>query len=270
MRTRAHNSPENGTGQRSADAVGLFVAGVQKAGTTSLFAHFCEHPELETPTLKEPHFFDDESVDWNAPDYRRLHACFPDTASRGLRVDATPVSLFWPPSLGRIRSYNPEARLVLLFRDPIERAWSHWCMEYARGAERLPFAEAIRDGRKRLSDDQLSPSWRIHSYVERGLYAEQAARALALFPKTSILWLRSQDLLDRHGDVLAAISDFLGLGPFPDSGPRREFRRADIPYPSELSTQDIRFLAGLFRDDVARFAALTGLEVADWLTVRAD
>ena len=269
MRTTGQDSPGSVKRRRAEGVVSVSAAGVQKAGTTSLFAPFREHPELVTPNIKEPHFFDDESLDWNAPDCRRLHACFPDSPVSGLRVDVTPISLFRLPSLGRIRDDNPAARLVLLFRDPIERAWSHWCVEYARGAESRPFAEAIRDGRKRLGGDRLSPSWRVYSYVERGLYTEQAERALALFPRTSILWLRSQDLLDRHRDVLATISEFLGIGPFPDNGPRREFRRANIPYPSELTARDIDFLAELFRDDVVRFAALTGLEVGDWLTVRS-
>ncbi|GAB6124848.1 sulfotransferase [Humidesulfovibrio idahonensis] len=249
--------------------VSVFVAGIQKSGTTSLFAYFCEHPELSAPDRKELHFFDDESRDWSVPFHQALHARFQRAQENRLRFEATPISTFWPNALERIRDYNPEARLILLFRDPIERAWSHWCMEYARQQEPLPFSEAIRAGRDRLDpDDRHTPQWRVHSYVERGFYAGQARRALGLFPRKHILFLRSQDLLDRHRDVLASIASFLGISPFPNTGAKRERSRLDIVYPSELEQRDIRHLAGLYRADVLEFANLTGLDVDDWLTIR--
>ncbi|MBX9700198.1 MAG: sulfotransferase domain-containing protein, partial [Acetobacteraceae bacterium] len=110
--------------------IGVFVAGVQKAGTTTLFAHLRRHPGLVAPTAeKELHVFDDETIDWRAPiDWSRLHARFPAERRCGLRFEATPITLFWPPALARIRAYNPAARIILIFRDPIGRAVSQWRM----------------------------------------------------------------------------------------------------------------------------------------------
>ncbi|ESZ37776.1 sulfotransferase family protein [Mesorhizobium sp. L2C066B000] len=104
--------------------MGFIVGGVQKSGTTSLFGYLSQHPQLATPSVKEMHFFDDETQNWTEPDYRKLGSFFSDDAGRGIGFDVTPIYLFWPPSLERIKRYNPAIKLVFIFRDPIERAWS--------------------------------------------------------------------------------------------------------------------------------------------------
>ncbi len=116
----------------------------------------------------------------------------------------------------RVRAYNPAARLIFLFRDPVERAFSHWCMEFARGNETLPFGVAIRAETARIPT-QPPKLWdrRIVSYATRGCYAGQVARALDLFPRVQLLFLRSDDLRDDHPATLARIAAFLGIPPFP-------------------------------------------------------
>src|SRR5471030_341406 len=102
--------------------VQAIIAGVQKGGTTSLFRYLESHPQLQPPQKKELHFFDDESIDWNRPNYQILHGAFGFADQKRKAFEATPVYLFWPPSLQRIQSYNPEVKLIFLFRDPVERA----------------------------------------------------------------------------------------------------------------------------------------------------
>lgn len=249
--------------------VSIFVCGVQKGGTTSLHAHFCEHPALSPPAVKELHFFDDETNDWSSPDYTRLEANFRPSDGDRLRFDSTPIYAFWPPSIARIRAYNPAARLIFLFRDPFERAWSQWCMEYARGEETLPFAAAIREGRSRIDHlPALAPQRRVYFYIERGLYAEQVRRALANFPREQVLFLCSEDLRDDHVVTLGRIARFLGIAGFPDTGPKREQRRIYLDLPSAKTEADRAFVADLVRDDVREFAALTGLDVSAWPVMR--
>ncbi|CAO4133399.1 sulfotransferase family protein [Methylorubrum extorquens] len=249
--------------------VSVFCCGVQKGGTTSLHAYFLQHPALLAPSRKEIHFFDDESQDWAAPDYTMLDTFFPDHDGRRMRFDITPIYGFWPPSLGRIRAYNPASRLIFLFRDPFDRAWSQWCMEFARGAETLPFADAIRDGRGRLDGlPPLAHEQRVYSYVERGRYAEQVRRALRHFPSESLLFLRSEDLLCQRHATLARIAGFLGIAPFPDTGEKREHRRPEIAFPSVPTNADRQLVADELRDDLCQFAALSGLDVSGWPTLR--
>ena len=249
--------------------VSIFCGGVQKGGTTSLYAYFCEHPELSAPVQKELHFFDDEARDWTAPNYAELEALFPADDGAKRRFDITPIYGFWPPSIERIHRYNPHARLVFLFRDPFERAWSQWCMEYARGFETLPFAEAIRAGRQRLAGlPPLARERRIYSYVERGFYVQQVRRILHWFAREQVLFLRSQELLRDHAGTLRVIANFLGLGPFPDTGEKREQPFEFTPPPVRPEPADLAYIAALLAGDVREFAILTGLDVSGWPVVQ--
>ena len=244
----------------------IFICGAQKGGTTSLDAYFREHGSLSPPIAKEIHFFDDETHDWINPDYSSLERWFREDEGTRPRYDATPIYGFWPPSLGRIRSYNPAAKLVFIFRDPFSRAWSHWCMEYARQDENLEFAEAIRGGRRRMDGlPECASERRIYSYVERGLYAEQLRRALSLFPREQMLFLRSEDLRANHAKTLGQVSAFLGIEPFADAKPKLENHRPNIRYPSLPSEADCAHIASLVSDDLQEFSKLTGLDVSGWL-----
>ncbi|MBZ9674404.1 sulfotransferase family protein [Mesorhizobium sp. ES1-1] len=245
--------------------VGLFVAGVQKAGTTSLDAYLRMHPSLCGPIIKETHFFDDESIAWNSPPYERLHGFYPSSGKRALRFEATPVSSFWGPSMARIRRYNPGARIVILLRDPIARAWSHWSMEVHRGAERFSFSEAITVGRGRFAAAPLGPEWRDYSYVERGFYLAQIRRALLLFPHSQLLFLDSRSLAEDATGTLARIAAFAGIEPFPNVP---EMRAMPNPRPGGgPSARDTALLRALFADDTREAVALAGIDARHWPTL---
>lgn len=249
--------------------VSIFVCGVQKGGTTSLHAHLREHAELSPPSRQEIHFFDEEDRDWIAPDYSAIDSLYAAEADDRLRFDVTPIYVFWPPSIPRIRAYNPAAKLIFLFRDPLERAFSQWCMEYARGHEKLPFHRAIREGRNRLAGlPPFAPDRRLYSYIERGFYGDQVRRVLTHFPREQLLFLRTQDLRDNHIETLARISSFLEIAPFPETGSKRERTRPRLSLPSCPTEEDRAFAARLFREDIREFSALTSLKVSDWQTMR--
>lgn len=250
------------------DRVAFIIAGVQKGGTTALFDYLGEEPGLSLSRVKEVHFFDSESLDWARPDYAAYHAQFPPFDGRP-RGEATPIYSYWPESLERICAYNPAMKLIVMLRDPVERAWSHWRMEYARGAETRPFAWCIRQGRQRLFDAAPAGAamwgaapWGFHrevSYVERGFYGEQIARLLGLFPRGQLLVQRAEDLRADPGAALDQVRDFLGLakGPPPI---RRELHLArEMDYGSALTPADIGHLRALYSRDQARLADLTGI-----------
>jgi hypothetical protein len=244
----------------AARKVAFLVAGVQKGGTTALFDYLSDLPALQLPAVKEAHFFDDETqVDWSAPDYAPYHGLFADDGR--LWGEATPIYLYWPNALERIARYNPAMRLILIFRDPVQRAWSHWKMEYARGKETEPFAWCIRAGRARMAEGSPYPGFhRVFSYVVRGFYGRQLARALALFPREQILIL-SSDRLQRDPDaVLADIAGFLGVpGPAGAVVPRVSRPAATIDYPSALTATDVAYLQRQFGAETMRFDALSGI-----------
>jgi hypothetical protein len=249
----------------AARKVGFLVAGVQKGGTSALFEYLRDMPGLQLPDVKEAHFFDDEQkVDWARPDYAPYHALFADDGRRW--GEATPIYLYWPNCLERIAAYNPAMKFVLLFRDPIDRAWSHWKMEYAKRKESEPFQWCIREGRSRLTpgDPDAPGHHRVFSYVERGFYGAQVARLLSLFPAEQCLFLRSEDLRDDPHAALRRISTFLDQSDPPAVEPRIVHPARRQNYPSQLQPDDIRLLAQLYAPDMIEFSNLTGIDPTGW------
>ncbi|WP_425989066.1 sulfotransferase domain-containing protein [Brevundimonas sp. TWP2-3-2] len=236
----------------------FLVAGVQKGGTTALFDYLVEHPRIDMPSIKEAHFFDDETgVDWNAPDYGPYHALFRPRRAGMLRGEATPIYVYWPNALERIAAYNPAIRLIVVLRDPVERAWSHWRMEYARGAETEPFAWCIRQGRSRVASDPAAPGFhRVHSYVERGFYGAQLRRMFSLFPREQVLLLDAVDLHGKPAWILGNVCRFLDVPPLTDVGPKESHVGISVTGIQSITDEDRQYLADIYAHDQQLLANL--------------
>lgn len=214
---------------------------------------------------KEVHHFDDETIDWSAPGHGRLHAAF-DWSAPGepVRGEATPITLYWPNALERLHAYNPQAKLLVGLRHPTFRAFSHWRMERTRGLDDFSFEQAISPtGRKRV---RYAPGGvhRVFSYVERGLYAPQLGRLLALFARKQVLFFRTDQLWLHPAEVLDAVQDFIGVD-------RRLISQRRYIVPVEASdlgripTEQRAQLDQVFAADIRRTAEITGLDLSDWL-----
>jgi Sulfotransferase domain len=240
------------------------IAGAQKGGTTTLDAIFRRHPQIQMASIKELHFFDDESHDWGVPDYSKVDAYFP-AADQRLRGEATPVTLYWRPATRRLRQYNSEIKLILLLRNPVERAYSNWRMEYTNGRETQLFSDAIRQGRDRVrSEAEVEGLHRYFSYVERGFYGRQLANLLELFPKRQIHCELSEEFFDDPSTTLQRLSTFLAIPPFPVIPPLHENPGRLAGYPSPLSKDDRAYLSALFADDIAAVEAFLGRSISRW------
>ncbi len=235
--------------------VNFIIAGVQKAGTTALFDHLGDVSGIALSTTKEVHFFDDETVDWTRPNYGAYHGQFAP-APGAVVGEATPIYLYWPGSLERIAAYNPAMRLIVMLRDPVERAWSHWRMETSRGAEREPFGWCVRQGRQRLFDSLPWGHHREYSYVERGFYGEQFERLYAIFPRDQVLALKADDLRTDPNRVLGEVCAFLGAPPPPSTSPRAVHVGQEM---AGLEPADVDHLRRVYAADLARLKALTGI-----------
>lgn len=244
----------------------FLVAGVQKAGTTALDTFLRQHPDIALPKVKEVHYFDDETIDWRAPNYDRLHRFF---KAEGQRVygQVTPVYSFWPPSTGRIKAYNPDMKLILILRDPVARAYSQWEMQASRGIERLKFHAAIRKGRLRVDTQDVSKNAGVRrlSYVERGFYAPQINRILEHFPREQLMVFENTAMRNNLPAVLDSVCDFIGVARF-ETHPTNKIilptaKRSDL---GSISDDDASYLAQLYAEDTRLTAELTGLDLSHW------
>ena len=198
------------------------IIGAQKSGTSSLFAYLAEHPDVVASVKKEVHYFDMNYR--RGPNWYRAH--FPSEAERevggrhALSGEATPYYLFHPLAPQRLAATLPEARLVVLLRNPVDRAHSHYQHEVRFGREDLSFDEAIAaepsrtaGERERLAGDNRyhSEEIRRHAYLARGRYAEQLEDWFAHFDQEQILILGTEAFHDEPEAVYSEVLRFLQL-----------------------------------------------------------
>ncbi len=241
------------------------MGGAQKSGTSTLDAWLRLHPGIRMSEVKETHFFDDESRDWENPDYRDLEELLPE-GTGFLRGESTPISFYWGPSIERLARYRPELRFVILLRNPVTRAHSHWHMEISRSTETLSFSDAIRKGRRRMemADARHQPH-RIYSYVERGFYAHQLEFLLGHFPREQIHFETFETFFPDPLAGLQRIATFLGLqAPFGPVANLHLNAAHDAAYAADLSEYDHRHLVELYREDVEKLELLLGRGLPEW------
>lgn len=193
----------------------FLVLGTQKGGTTSLHQLLATHPQVYLPACKEVQYFslyDQETLGWYAKHYANSQA-------GQLRGDITPYYLFHPRAPQRIHSVLPRAKMIVLLRNPVERALSQYFHARRHGFEQLELEAAIEAETRRLegADERLSSpgsfdySHQKHSYVSRSRYEEQLDRYYTLFPQEQLLLLRSEDLFNNTEMCWKRIQFFLGL-----------------------------------------------------------
>ncbi len=217
---RARRSGEHALRRASASRRRLpdfLIIGAQKAGTTSLHAYLGEHPRVLSPATKEIHYFDSEFR--RGSSWYRAH--FPRSTEAGsLSGEATPYYLFHPLVPQRAADLLPGCGLIVILRNPIDRAFSHHNHERALGFEQLDFERAIAAESERLKGEEerlvREPHYRSfahqhHSYLARGRYAVQLERWLALFDRDRLLVLSAEQLFAEPVTVAREAQDFLGL-----------------------------------------------------------
>ncbi|MBK5306432.1 MAG: sulfotransferase domain-containing protein [Frankiaceae bacterium] len=172
-------------------------------------------------------------------------------------------------------------KLILLFRDPVERAFSHWRMRWRSTAEGLlngdppeemTFDQAVRQRQLQPQTQSEVPSLnRFSSYVDRGLYGLQTQHLLTVFPREQLLLSDFDLLVHRPRDVLRQVADFLCVDAerFPVDVVIHENAAAPGGYPSALDEIDVSALHELFRSDLEVFQQLSGLDISHWPTLRA-
>jgi hypothetical protein len=207
----------------------FLIVGAQRCGTTSLYRALSVHPGVVKPVLhKGVHYFD-VAYD-RGPAWYRAHfpvAAVASLASRTAGVapvtfESSPYYLFHPLAAERIHNDLADIKLLVLIRDPVERAYSAHAHELARGFETEPFEPAIELEESRLAGQveriQADPSYLSHShqhhaYRARGRYCDQLERLERLFGRDRMYVIESAEFFARPRRVFDSVLDFLGLPP---------------------------------------------------------
>ncbi|MBW1713578.1 MAG: sulfotransferase domain-containing protein [Deltaproteobacteria bacterium] len=204
----------------------FIIIGAMKAGTSSLFAYLGRHPRVCPAPAKEIHYFDlsfDQGPAW-------YWAHFPTIIEAALKArrlgpglitgEASPYYIFHPHAPRRAFETVPQAKIIAILRNPVDRAFSHYRHQVKKGRETLSFEEALNREEERLAGElelmladegYYSFNHQHFSYLARGLYLDQLRAWERYFPRERFLIIKSEDLFARPEAVIKEIWPFLGL-----------------------------------------------------------
>ncbi|NIN93623.1 MAG: sulfotransferase [Anaerolineae bacterium] len=204
----------------------FIIIGAQRCGTTSLYSYLLEHPSVIPAFKKETLFFSNhfgKGVTWyrcHFPLAWHKHYVRRIRRQDFITGEASPYYIFHPHVPRRISETVPQARLIALLRNPVDRAYSHYHHEVKMGLETLPFEDAIEREEERLSmerakmledENYRSFNYQNYSYLSRGIYVDQLENWTRFFDRDQILVLKSEDFNDDPVATLEQIAEFIDL-----------------------------------------------------------
>lgn len=203
----------------------FFIVGAPKCGTTSLYEYLRQHPEVYMPyseqqywKYKEPYFFCEELIDW--PGLRVQHEeayldLFSNAGDAPRRGEATALNLFSRYAASRIRAFSPDAKIIIMLRNPVDmmKAWHHDCVRWGHedvvGFQQAISLESMRKQGKLLPAG--SGYANCLAYTEIASFAPQVQRYLDVFPHDAVKVVLLEDLASDPQGTFCEITDFLGV-----------------------------------------------------------
>jgi hypothetical protein len=299
----------------------FFIAGAPKAGTTAVHAALARHPSLYMSAVKEPKFFLSDGPPptrggpgdvqtyrehvWRRDDYEAL---FDPAPAGALRGESTPFYLYRQDAQRRIRALVPDARLIVILRDPVERAHSNWTHLWSAGLDPVgDFVQACA-----AEQDRIEAGWAdFWHYTALGRYGEQLEHLYTVFGPEQVFVFRYRALVESPAQVLDRICAFLGVpqgivtevprenvtahpqhslrhralaralrlstaassvlpGAATVTGSLERALQRDSPPRQPLTWEQRRALLPRFEADIRLLETITGEDFGDWLQPRGD
>jgi hypothetical protein len=206
----------------------FLIIGAQKGGTTSLYNYLQAHPSIASAARKEVHFFDRRSnltkgLTWYRGHFlTRVEKYFVHSLRRQacLTGEATPEYLFLPHIPDAVARVLPQVKLIVLLRNPVDRAYSQYQHAVVQGHETRSFEEAINAQDASLAEEQASIlrdedyehyTYMQHCYLMRSIYIDQLQRWVHLFPREQFLILKSEEFYADPAITLKQVLGFLNI-----------------------------------------------------------
>lgn len=195
------------------------IIGASRSGTTSLFEYLMKHPMVVYPTTKQVHFFDRY---YNfGKNWYKIH--FPYRWNKSISGDATPYYLNHPLAAKRVHELIPNVKIIVMLRNPIDRAYSQYFLEYNGGNEQLSFEDAIKREdeiveneyeKMEKNPEYFSEKYNVYSYLDTGKYEKHLKKWLDFFPKKQFLFIQSEEFYNSTHKIFSDVLDFLNLSKF--------------------------------------------------------
>ena len=193
--------------------VDFFIIGAPKAGTTSLYHYLDEHLEVEMSSQKEPDYFSDDALQEQGMYYGKNRIDTLDKYNNlfvkpqaKLRGEGSVSYFFYDDVPNKIKKYNPDSKIIIMLRNPIDRAFSHYLMDYRLGL----VSESFEDIVKKNSNHKYAHLF-YQQYIQVGEYANQLKRYLNVFNRENILLIDYEDFKKDVAGVVNKTYLFLGV-----------------------------------------------------------
>jgi hypothetical protein len=193
--------------------VDFFIVGAPKAGTTSLYHYLNKHLEVEMSSQKEPDYFSDYALQEQGMYYGKnridtldkYNNLFVNPQAK-LRGEGSVSYLFYDDVPNKIKKYNPDSKIIIMLRNPIDRAFSHYLMDYRLGL----VSESFEDIVKKKSNHKYANLF-YQQYVKVSEYTAQIKRYLDCFSAENILVIDYEDFKEDVLEVVSKTFFFLGV-----------------------------------------------------------
>lgn len=201
----------------------FMIMGTQKGGTTFLFHHLCQHPDICEPKEKEIHFFNQRAHE-PIENYKHL---FPSKIDKILNPnliagEATPCYMIYPQVPALVHKHNPDTKIIVLLKNPIERAFSNYKHNVSMKREWYSFEDALKHEEVRTNLEYIDiftsrkdaiKNYSNFSYKRKGIYAEQLGWIFRHFDRNQVLVVQSEELFAKPKETIKTVTDFLGTTP---------------------------------------------------------
>jgi hypothetical protein len=230
----------------------FIIAGAQKSGTVALFIYLSQHPGVIRPFRKEPHFFD-LHYQLGLNGYRNYFPAYWTQRFQAIRqqqpvmtFEATPDYIFHPLAAQRMAATLPDVKVIVILRNPIDRAWSHYVHNATTAGQREPlsFDDAIEGEDERLAglENQIvsgetvnPPAYFHYSYRTRGIYIRQLRRLYDHIPADNILIVKNEDMASQTDAIYQQALAFVGLPEYH----LPEYPRKNVSREAKYANRDI-------------------------------
>ena len=227
----------------------FFIIGAQKSGTTALHHYLNEHPDIYLPEQKETKFFiDGKEYEKGLGYYEEKY--FSGCENEKAVGEVDPDIMYFPEAIPRIKEHIDNPKFIIILRNPIERAFSHYLMTYRRGIEKHAFEDAIKLEEGRIKKGYFE---RMHfSYISRGFYYSQITTILEQIDRSQILYLTVEDLSNNTLDTIHRCCEFLGVSEdFEPANINKRYHEAEIPKTTKVFS--------LLKDDNSFYSSLRAI-----------
>ena len=254
----------------------FLIIGTQRGGTTALYHYLKTHPCIVPATIVDTHFFDKKY----SKGLRWYQAHFPMQWERAyvqqvrkhplITGEASSSYLFYPHAPKRVAEVLPHVKLIVLLRNPVDRAYSQYYHAIELGHETRSFEEAIQGEEERTAQERekilkdehyYSHAYKHLSYLTRGIYVDQLQEWMRFFPREQFLILKSEDFYANPAAVLKEMFTFLNLPTIETQLKKKEYKQYNNNSYSKMDAAMRTRLVEYFKPHNARLYELLGIDL---------